>query len=225
MNIIVSGLTGAGKTTTTRELCARSGRTYVSGSDVRVRALGLPDPPPASSREFWLASGVVLNADAKRLRAGHTEEAVEHALMRRHERGDNQVFDVWFLAWLLRPPALRVWLEAPLELRVDRVRQQVPNPDRATVAAGIAAKDTRSRDYGLKQYGIDVAEDRRPFDIVVDMASDVPASSLASLLHAAATVAEGRQPPQLAADDVSWGARCFASVPEDVLQGLGITGD
>jgi cytidylate kinase len=115
-NIVICGLTAAGKTTHAKLLAAETGFKYVSGTGTLARLLGLPvaeDPP------YWPD----IAAEVAKRRTDDTDRALEHELLEKAASSDRQVFDVWALPWTSHDPQLiRVWIESTLESRAWKCR-------------------------------------------------------------------------------------------------------
>lgn len=173
MKVVVSGLTASGKTTVARALSEWFALPIVSGSELRRSFLGIPEREvKADARHFWLTSERALRADALRLREGSAERQFDEMLHERHDAGGDAVFDAWFLAWLAQKPSLRIWLEAALDVRVQRASMDLTSAGLSVddVSDAISAKDARSRTYALRQYGFDIFSDRSPFQAVLETA-------------------------------------------------------
>jgi cytidylate kinase len=183
VNITVSGLTGAGKTTYSRALADHLGLEYISGATVRADLMGLDaGTSPGERRDFWLHDKRALAADAQRLRPDRGEREVEDALTYRHDRDDGLTFDVWFMPWLARRSSIRIWLDAPFETRLRRVAEQSGRRDLDRVRVEVAAKDERSRAYALKQYNVDIYEDRTPFTLIARVVDDLGVEEITAVL-------------------------------------------
>ncbi|HLV71184.1 MAG TPA: hypothetical protein VKY91_00275 [Vulgatibacteraceae bacterium] len=149
MNLILSGLTGAGKSSLSRSVAERLGREWVSGSAIRRRLVtGGPARVRQSpaEREFWLRSPEAIAADRDRMRDARIDRSLDRELARTHDQRCDVVFDAWFMAWHVRRPSLRVWLDSPLEVRADRVASDLGADGAArNLTEEVMAKDERSR--------------------------------------------------------------------------------
>ena len=223
MNILVAGLTGSGKTTCSRHLARSLGYEYLSGSELRLK---LTDAASAERQSpgYWLSSRDAVQMDQERLQ-NEGDLRLDAELLRLAKEASQTVFDVWFLPWLPEVPGVKMLLWAPLEARAERVRTRISSRDRdlaPSAIALVAAKDARSREYGLKQFGIDVVSDQGPFDIILR----TDAISSRALLWVATTLVrmeigqvEAEDTAALDADMGSVIIRCPASTAEILALG------
>ena len=108
-NVVISGLTAAGKTTHARILQAEYGFAYVSASTILREKAGIHGQVP---NDFWLSSrGQQLVADMDKY-------GVDDTIQQFVETRDEQVFDCRTLPWLAPKPVFSIWLESSLESRV-----------------------------------------------------------------------------------------------------------
>ena len=147
-NVVVTGLTAAGKTTHARRLAAALGYEYVSGTATLAKLCGLTigRHPPRWTDMLRRSSGA--NDDLDR--------ALEAELLRLSHEKDGQVFDVWALAWTTDAPIVRVWLESdgPSRYRKCFVSQG-PSAARALAecATFVDEKDQFNRDLFDRMLG------------------------------------------------------------------------
>lgn len=217
MNVTVSGLTGAGKSTLCTALAETLALKVIAGSRLRAQMTGLDADPAGQSRAFWMRDPRALAADQQRLHDDAQDRAIDAELARRHDHEDGWVFDVWFMPWIATRPSMRIWLDAPLDLRVRRVAAAEGITDVERVRGDVVAKDERSRAYALATYGVDLDTDRRPFSIIVDVAAGAPADALTRVLGAALLVADGRAVKPLSHDDVVWARRSLVRAPAEIV--------
>jgi cytidylate kinase len=156
MLITVSGPGGSGKSTLAADLAGRLGYDHVSGGDI-FRAI-------ADERGL---TPLQLN------RRAEEDDSIDRDLDRRlrttaRER-DDLVLESRLSGWMAGEYAdLRVWLDAPLNVRAERIADREGKPvDRAREETQARAESEagRYRDY----YGIDIG-DRSIYDLVVNTA-------------------------------------------------------
>jgi cytidylate kinase len=156
MLITVSGPGGSGKSTLAADLADRLGYDHVSGGDI-FRAI-------ADERGL---TPLQLN------RRAEEDDSIDRDLDRRlrttaRER-DDLVLESRLSGWMAGEYAdLRVWLDAPLNVRAERIADREGKPvDRAREETQARAESEagRYRDY----YGIDIG-DRSIYDLVVNTA-------------------------------------------------------
>jgi cytidylate kinase len=171
-NIVISGLTAAGKTTHAKLLAGSLGYCYVSGTATLARMCGVEtteDPPQ------WLA---IADAVAERRHDG-IDEQLEEELLRLSREKEGQVFDVWALPWTSRDPRLvRIWIESTrLSRQAKCFISQGDNPERTLVECGtlIDEKDRANRELFLRTIGFDLFADHGVFHLKLDNTSFIDA--------------------------------------------------
>ena len=171
MLITVSGPGGSGKSTLAADLADRLGYDHVSGGDI-FRSI-------ADERGL---TPLQLN------RRAEEDDSIDRDLDRRlrttaRERED-LVLESRLSGWMAGEYAdLRVWLDAPLDVRAARIADREGKPvdqAREETRARAESEAGRYRAY----YGIDI-EDRSIYDLVVNTARWDPDGVLAVVLGAA----------------------------------------
>lgn len=202
-NVVICGLTAAGKTTHAKLLAAELGYDYVSGTATLAKLCGVPvgnDPPR------WAE---IADAVSARRHDG-IDAALEDELVRLCTERTRQVFDVWALPWTTDDPRLiRVWIESDLDSRTKKAYvSQGPNPVRSLPQCRtfIAEKDDANRALFLRTIGFDLFADHDVFHLKLDnsafiteatrAASDRGIAAFAPFVSAAVTAA--RDAPQAA---------------------------
>lgn len=167
MNLLVAGLTGSGKTTVCRLLSKDLSLSLVSGSEVRSQFISGNIPP--ESRKYWLFSTEAAELDRLRLSDSRVDLAMDSHLRDLVLTKSKQIFDVWFLPWLVPENSLKVWLECPLEVRARRIHKSLDlgEIDNSDVYQKTLEKDRRAQQFACKTYGIDIFTDRSPFDVII----------------------------------------------------------
>jgi cytidylate kinase len=202
-NIVICGLTAAGKTTHAKLLASELGYSYVSGTATLARLCGLPvteDPPRWSE---------IATAISQRRHDG-IDEALEAELLRLSRERERQVFDVWALPWTSSSPdLLRIWIESDGRSRAAKCFvSQGRDPERSVEAcrAFIAAKDDANRALFLRTLGFDLFRDHDVFDLILENTHFISAptarssrlgiAAFAPLVRAAVDVHGGLRPAQ-----------------------------
>jgi len=170
MLITVSGPGGSGKSTLAADLADRLGYDHVSGGDI-FRSI-------ADERGL---TPLQLN------RRAEEDDSIDRDLDRRlrataRERED-LVLESRLSGWMAGEYAdLRVWLDAPLTVRAERIADREGKPvDQAREETRARAESEAGR-Y-LEYYGIDIG-DRSVYDLVVNTARWGPEGVLAVVLGA-----------------------------------------
>lgn len=176
-NVVIGGLTAAGKTTHAKKLAAEIGYEYVSGTGTLCRLLDIEveeDPPP------W----VNVAAQVAKLRTDETDRALEDELLRKSRAADRQVFDVWALPWTSRDPALiRVWINSTLESRTWKCfvsQGSRPAMPLACWKDYVEKKDDRNQKLFLRTIGFDLYGDRAVFAVELDNSALIAAPTEAA---------------------------------------------
>lgn len=168
MQFVISGLTAAGKTTLARKMVDQFDFGYVSASTILRRALG-------DTSDRWTPE-----LDRRRTELS-VERGVDRLVLEAFESSAHAVFDCWGLPWLIKESskaAVLIWIESDLESRfrkcfvsyLQRGEPKSYNECRDIVLA----KDAKSRDIFMSNWGFDIYADRSPFDLVLDASSLMP---------------------------------------------------
>lgn len=167
-NVVICGLTAAGKTTHAKRLAVALGYEYVSGTGTLARLLGIPvteDPPR------WAH----ISAEIASRRTDNTDRDLERELLRRASERDRQVFDVWALPWTSQDPALiRIWIDSTLETRTWKsfVSQgELPTQSLEECRVFVQEKDDFNRSLFLRMLGFDLYTSRSVFNVCLDNSS------------------------------------------------------
>lgn len=179
MNIIISGLTAAGKTTHALLLARRLGYDYVSASQLMLSRLGIE---PDESNTLWATR--MAEVEKRRDNRPVDQELNEYLALHLQQR-DNAVFDSWSGAWLYRgPQCLRVWIESDRQSRAIKARvSQYPHGPILPLAACQALVDEKDDTTAARLrplLGSDVRHDRTPFDLVLDNSALIDEPSVES---------------------------------------------
>lgn len=224
MNIMIAGLTAAGKTTHAQILAERHGLRYESAS---ARILDLVGKSGPIRSDFWVSE------EGQRAQGRHDLiKQVDEELVALAGTASGVVFDSFGLPWTSSAPGFRIRIESILSSRVwkamvshryesdvhRRLSWAFAHADEAGVAAIIdrvdhtsgnehtkvetalllQEKDYESRRYFQAEYGFDLFEHHDVFDLIVDISSFVAAPSLE------ACVASIRQADDLIGSAAAW---------------------
>lgn len=173
-NIIISGLTAAGKTTHARLLAQEFGLQYVSASQTTLRLAGQTTRHPL---DFWV------RGEGFRVAKSVPWRKVDQELCRLEASHDQRVFDCLSLPWLHSRPGLVIWLESSLPSRVMKATVSHKGQCPLTlpeVKERIKKKDRFARQQIREQYGVDLFKDRTPFNLIVDVSSLITAPTEAA---------------------------------------------
>lgn len=184
MLITVSGPAGSGKSTLAAGLADALSVEHVSGGDI-FRAL-------ADERGYSLVEFNKLAEEDDQI-----DRDLDHRLRTTAKERDDLVLESRLAGWMAGDYAdLRIWLDAPFDVRVDRIADREDEPIeqvRETERTRAESEAQRYREY----YDIDI-EDRSIYDLVVNTARWDAEATLDLVLAAAqsydATVDEGMYP-------------------------------
>jgi cytidylate kinase len=173
MLITVSGPGGSGKSTLAASLADRLGYEHVSGGDI-FRTIA----------EERGVTPLQLN------RMAEEDDAIDRDLDRRLRSTardhDDLVLESRLSGWMAGEYAdLRVWLDAPLEVRAARIGEREGKPVSQAREETRARADSEASRYEA-YYGIDIDE-RSIYDLVVNTARWDPEGVLDVVLHAVET--------------------------------------
>ncbi len=170
MNVVISGLTAAGKTTHAKLLASSLGFEYVSGTGALARLCGLSiteDPPR------W----VEISEAIARFRTDDIDAVLEQELLRLAREEENQVFDAWALAWTCDVPIARIWIESDLPSRTRKCfvsQGDSPQMNLAECEPHVCDKDDQNRALFRRTLDFDLFADQEVFDVVLDNSDLIP---------------------------------------------------
>lgn len=167
MNIIVSGLTAAGKTTHALLIAKWLGYDYVSASSLMLNRLRIT---PDESNTLWATR---FDEVEKRRDQSPVDRDVNELLGAALRHRDRTVFDSWSAAWLdQNGRSLRIYIESDRSSRALKARvSQEPHGPYLSISACQDLIDQKDESTAVRLrplLGTDVRYDRSPFDLVLD---------------------------------------------------------
>ncbi len=179
-NVCIAGLTAAGKTTHSHLLAGEFGLTYVSASQIELNFLGLS---PIQAKDFWITE------EAKLLCTTDSFQRIDSELLRIESLSEGCIFDSRAMPWRHQSPALCIWLESSLESRV--IKSMVSHRGTGQFDASEYEQLIRTKDSDTARpydqlFGLDIASDLSPFDLVLDISSLIEEPTLNASLRSIA---------------------------------------
>jgi cytidylate kinase len=174
VRIVISGLTAAGKTTLAHRLAAQFTLDYVSASAILRQALG-------DTSNYWTPTLDLRRNDLS------LERKVDQLVREAFLQSEHAVFDCWGLPWIAGDatnPAVFVWIESDPESRfrkcfVSYLERGDPKTH-SECRDIVIAKDAKSREIFMANWGFDIYTDLSPFNIVLDASSLIPRADSAT---------------------------------------------
>ena len=154
MRITVSGPPGSGTTTLARRLAGRTGYRLISAGEV-FRAL-------AAERGMDLAAfGALAEADPS------IDLLIDERQKEIAEAADDIVVEGRLSGLMVSSADLRVWLQAPLSVRVRRILEREDGADLVSAEAETAEREACEARRYRQYYGIEI-DDLLPYDLVLN---------------------------------------------------------
>lgn len=184
MNIIISGLTAAGKTTHCKLLADKFKLRNISAASILAKESGIDASilnPTDSS--FWISS-TANSLNSKRKQDITLDLSVDATLKDLADKLENAVFDTLGLPWISSALAIRIWLESSFESRLYKAlvsHQENKDISEEYLCNLIKNKDDRDRNYFLSIYNFDINSfDKNIFNLVVDISTFIQEPTSAS---------------------------------------------
>jgi cytidylate kinase len=182
VRLVISGLTAAGKTTLARKLADQFALEYFSASTILRQTLG-------DTSGHWTPALDLRRNDLS------LERRVDQLVQQTFRQSEHAVFDCWGLPWIagnVAGPAVFVWIESDLESRlrkcfVSYVERDDPK-SYGECRDMVIAKDAKSREIFMSNWGFDIYTDQSPFNIVLDASSLIPRADLETAKQGARTL-------------------------------------
>jgi len=161
--ICICGMAGSGKSTVAKKVAEKYGLKYCSGGDALKRLAIKEGYKPLE--QGWWESSEGIRFLGKRKENLKFDKMVDEELLKIAKEG-NVILDSWTMPWLLKE-GFKIWLEAPLEKRAERIAKR----DKISINAALKAlriKEKETKTIYQKLYGFRLGEDFTPFHIILD---------------------------------------------------------
>jgi cytidylate kinase len=161
--ISVCGMAGSGKSTVARKLADKYRLKFFSGGDA-LKALALKEGFRPLDCGWW-ESEEGLHFLKMRRSDQRYDKQVDEELLDIADKG-NVVLDSWTMPWLLKK-GFKIWLEASVEKRAERIAQR----DKMSLVEALKAlgdKENQTKMIYRGLYGFRLGEDFEPFHFVLD---------------------------------------------------------
>lgn len=192
MNVMIAGLTAAGKTTHSHLLSETYGLNYISATEALAQISGVSITLNPTDSKFWISEQAE-KINALRKEGDEIDLAVDSRLTISASNMTNTVFDSFGLPWTSSSSALRIWLESSFESRVLKAivsHRGNKGVTRGSLITLLREKDEQIRQHFLSHYGFDLYSDRSVFDLVIDISNFIRRPHLSSSKRSIALVDE-----------------------------------
>jgi len=163
MTICISGMAGSGKSTVAKKLAKKYGLKYYSGGDA-LKALALQEGYKPLERGWW-ESEEGMRFLEKRTRNSKHDKEIDEKLLEFAKKG-KVILDSWTMPWILQE-GLKVWLEASLDKRAERIAKRDGISVKESVKA-LTTKVEKTKKIYKKLYGFSLGKDYAPFHLILD---------------------------------------------------------
>jgi len=164
-NIVVSGLTAAGKTTHARLLANWLDYRYISATQIMLEIAGYSEK---TIEGIWLRGDPNIRSI---LTSVSVARKLTDTLVRLAATENFMVFDAWGLSWAYQGPLVRLWIDSDRLSRSWKCYvSQGPSPSLSVVECAklVDDKDLQTRSLFQNEYDIDIFSDRSVFDVILD---------------------------------------------------------
>ncbi|UCG44669.1 MAG: cytidylate kinase family protein [Candidatus Bathyarchaeota archaeon] len=162
--ICIGGMTGSGKSSVARRLAAEYGLQYFSGGDA-LKALATEIGYKVAGKGWWEGKEGMRFLQ-QRTKEDKFDKEVDRRLLELAKQG-YVILDSWTMPWLLKDKSFKIWLEASVPMRAERVAER-DGVGLVTALATLKEKDEKTRAIYKKLYGFELGIDFSPFDLVLD---------------------------------------------------------
>jgi cytidylate kinase len=164
MKIVITGLTGSGKSTLGRRLARELGLRYISGGDLLKQIMA----GERAMHAGWWETEEGERAMERRRKQEEYDREVDRRLLEIMEREENVLVDSWTVSYLYKKEdAVKIYLKADVKERARRVSRRDGISVEEAVEA-IKRKDETSIELYKRLYGFRLDEDLTPFNLVLD---------------------------------------------------------
>jgi cytidylate kinase len=162
--ICIGGMTGSGKSSVAKRLAEKYGLRYFSGGGA-LKALAAEMGYRVGGKGWWEGNEGIRFLQ-QRVKEPRFDKEVDRKLLEWARQG-SVILDSWTMPWLLKKRSFKVWLEASVPVRAERVAgRDGVSLERAL--ATLKEKDEKTRVIYKKLYGFDLGGDFSPFDLILD---------------------------------------------------------
>jgi cytidylate kinase len=147
MRIIISGLSGTGKSTVAKILAKKLNLKYVSPSQLLIKLSGRDD-----DRKGFMESEKGMKFMEEREKDHSLDKKLDDLMLQTLEE-DNVIVDSWTMAYLYKK-GLKVWLHCSYEERIRRVAER-EGKNKEEVEKYVIEKEKRTFSLFKKLYGIE----------------------------------------------------------------------
>jgi len=163
--ILFSGLTASGKSNYSSLIAESLGRPWFDATSQLLKLVGVQ----TDEQSVWATD---LADDIQEARQGdHIDRELDGLILAKLRDTPDAVVDAWATPWLWEEDALRVFVYADEDTRVQRCLASYPAAARPTVDDArrlIHDKDSYTRSLFMRLYGFDLFNDHDDFDVVLD---------------------------------------------------------
>jgi len=174
-NIIISGLTAAGKTTHSKILSKEFGLSYISASDLLLRYFNIE--PSKVGKNFWVSKeGIEIS---KKM----ADVNIEKMLLEKFNSTNYSIFDCLSLPYMIdNGRSLNIWIESSVQSRVMKAAVS-HGKDYVTreLEKEVICKDNNTLNtlrYSLND--IKIGEDIRCYDVIIDISDFIEEPNIVS---------------------------------------------
>jgi len=161
--ICICGMAGSGKSTVARRIAEKYGLEYYSGGEA-LKGLAIEQGYKPSEQGWW-ESPEGMRFLRERSGDSNFDKAVDEKLLEFAEKG-NVLLDSWTMPWLVKK-GFKIWLEASVKIRAERIAQRDGIGVRQALDA-LRKKEEQTQAIYKKLYGFSLGEDFTPFSLILD---------------------------------------------------------